>query len=209
MVLIITNDIIKMVIYMNTIKENTQDIIIINNSKFITNLYKINNKDEINNYLNNIKNIHKDATHYCYAYILDNEEKVSDDGEPSGTAGIPIKEVLSKHNLNHILCIVTRYFGGIKLGAGGLVRAYTKSVSECLKKACITKMILGKIITINFDYNKNKEIDFILKNEKIINKNYDDKITYTIATYNNETINKLKNETNINIINEKDMYIEI
>ena len=117
---------------MQTIKNNTQNEIIIKNSKFICYQYKVKDLDEIYNILNNIKEEHKDATHHCYAYILDNIKKSSDDGEPSRTAGFPILKVLENNNLNNILAIVIRYFGGIKLGAGGLVRAYTKSVTNTL-----------------------------------------------------------------------------
>ena len=112
---------------------------------------KINNIDEIKNKLERIKKTYKDATHYCYAYIIDGKEKCSDNGEPSGTAGIPILNVLKQNNLTNIICIVIRYFGGIKLGAGGLVRAYTKSVVECLKDH-IKLLIEGYNITITFEY---------------------------------------------------------
>ena len=102
---------------MFTIK-NIENTITINKSKFITNLISVNNIDEINYNLNIIKNKYKDATHNCYAYIINNNKRFSDDNEPSGTAGLPILDCLEKNNLNYVLCIVTRYFGGIKLGAG-------------------------------------------------------------------------------------------
>ena len=120
---------------MQTIKDNTSNEIIIKNSRFICYLYKIKELDDVSKYLSDIKNICKDATHYCYAYILNDKSKSSDDGEPSGTAGFPILKVLENNDLNNILAIVVRYFGGIKLGAGGLVRAYSSAVSECLNNA--------------------------------------------------------------------------
>lgn len=107
--------------------------IIIKKSKFIAKLYKINNLNEIDNVINDLKKEYKKATHICYAYIINGQEKAVDDGEPSGTAGKPILNVLQKRKLNEILVVVIRYFGGIKLGAGGLVRAYTKSASEIIK----------------------------------------------------------------------------
>ena len=90
----------------------------IKNSKFISLIFQINQKEEINKCLNRTKEKYPNATHYCYAYILEQEKYASDDGEPSGTAGIPILLVLEKQKLNHVLCIVVRYFGKIKLGAG-------------------------------------------------------------------------------------------
>ena len=104
---------------MYTISNNSKYELIIKNSKFITLLYKINNEDIVKKILNNVKEIYPDATHYCYAYIIDNQKKSSDDGEPSKTAGLPILKVLENNQLNHILAIVVRYFGGIKLGANG------------------------------------------------------------------------------------------
>lgn len=165
---------------MQTIKHNTNKEIIIKNSKFICYLYKIKDSNDINKYLDNIKIIEKDATHYCYAYILNNTKKSSDDGEPSGTAGFPILNVLESNNLNNILAIVVRYFGGIKLGAGGLVRAYTKSVSNTLSNDNIINLIKGYNIDIEFNYNQIKEIDYLLKDITINNKIFDNIIKYNI-----------------------------
>ena len=105
---------------MKTIKNNLSNEIIIKNSRFICLLIKINNID-ISDILNNIKLSYPKATHYCYGFIYNNYKKSSDDGEPTGTAGNSILFVLEKNNLNNILCVVIRYFGGIKLGAGGLI----------------------------------------------------------------------------------------
>ena len=162
---------------MYTIKENINNEIVIQKSRFITYFYKINNKNEINNYLDEIKKLYKDATHYCYSYRLDNSEKCSDDGEPNGTAGTPILHVLQMKNLNNVLCIVIRYFGGIKLGAGGLVRAYTKSVTECLNESVITKLVEGYHIKITLEHSSIKQVDYLLK-EYSINKNFDNIISY-------------------------------
>ena len=166
--------------YMYTISNNHKYELIIKNSKFITILYKLNNENNISNILNEIKKEYPDATHYCYAYIINNIKKSSDDGEPSGTAGIPILKVLEANNLTNILCIVVRYFGGIKLGANGLIRAYTKSVSNALKEISLKELINGINIDITFEYNQVKEIDYLLKNITINNKIFDNKITYNI-----------------------------
>lgn len=187
---------------MLSIKENISNEIIINKSRFITELIKINNENEVKDILINIKNKYPGATHYCYAYICGTRKKCSDDGEPSGTAGMPILNVLESNNLNNILCIVIRYFGGIKLGAGGLVRTYTKAVTECLEKAVIVNLVEGKKLKIKFNYENIKQIDFILTNIKIIDKSFDEKITYTILISDNkyqEIYHEILNNT-VNIV---------
>ena len=191
---------------MQTIKNNTHNEIIIKNSRFICYLYKIKDINEINNHLNNIKSIEKDATHYCYAYILNNTKKSSDDGEPSGTAGFPILKVLENNNLYNILAIVIRYFGGIKLGAGGLVRAYTKSVTNTLSKDNIINLTKGYNIDIEFNYNQIKEIEYLIKDITINNKIFDNTIKYNIDIPTNfiDTI-KLNN---INYQINKEILIE-
>ena len=107
----------------------------IKKSKFLGYFFKIDNIEGIKNIIENLKKEHKKATHICYAYRLSSPfaEKAVDDGEPSGTAGKPILNVLQKQNINNALLVVVRYFGGIKLGAGGLLRAYCKCASEILK----------------------------------------------------------------------------
>ena len=165
---------------MYTIKDNSVYELTIKNSKFITILYKINNKDEVRLFLENIKKEYPDATHYCYAYIIDNIKKASDDGEPSGTAGIPILKVLESNKINNILCIIIRYFGGIKLGANGLIRAYTKGVSNAIKENTLIELIDGYNINITFSYERIKEIDYLFKDIKINNKDFKNNITYNI-----------------------------
>ena len=112
---------------MKTVKKEVTNEIIINKSKFITIIIPLTTIEQIDDILKNIKNKYKDATHYCYGYVINGKEKMSDDGEPSGTAGMPILNVIKKHDLTNVICIVVRYFGGIKLGAGGLTRAYSNS----------------------------------------------------------------------------------
>lgn len=185
---------------MKTIKHNVKNEIIINKSRFICFLHKINSETEINQLLEKLKKEYKGATHYCYAYILGNVKRFNDDGEPNGTAGIPILNVLEKNELNHILAVVIRYFGGVKLGAGGLVRAYSTSVSECLNKTKIVNMVEGYEITIKFNYEKSKIIDHILKDYNILNKKFSDNITYVfkISSKNYEKIEKQIKDFEIN-----------
>lgn len=177
---------------MKTVKENIENEIIINKSRFITLLIKINNLDEIEKNLKEIKKKYKDATHYCYAYIINNHEKCSDNGEPSGTAGMPILNVLKQNDLTNILCVVIRYFGGIKLGAGGLIRAYSTSASEALNKTNIVNLIKGYKIVIEFNYDNIKQINYLLKDIQI-KKEYGNTITYTF-NIKEDSLNKIENE---------------
>ena len=177
---------------MKSIQKEITNEIIINKSKFITILTNINDIDKIKEELENIKKTYKDATHYCFAYIINNHEKCSDNGEPSGTAGMPILNVLKQNNLTNILCIVIRYFGGIKLGAGGLIRAYSTSASEALNKANIVNLVKGYKIIIEFSYDNIKQIDYLLKNIQI-KKDYSNNITYTFKI-KEEKLNKIENE---------------
>lgn len=190
---------------MYTIKENINNIIEIKNSKFICCLYKVYDINDIDKYLDKTRDTYKDATHYCYAYIIDDKKKFSDDNEPGGTAGSPILQVLEKKELNYILCVVVRYFGGIKLGAGGLVRAYSKSVSNCLDKANIINLVRGKNIDIIFSYDKVKIIDNLLKNSIILNKEFKEEIRYNV-NISNKDYDSIKNM--VDIVFNKDIYIE-
>lgn len=179
---------------MKSIKEEITNEIIINKSRFITILTNINDIDKIKEKLENIKKQYKDATHYCFAYIINNHEKCSDNGEPSGTAGMPILNVLKQNNLTNVLCVVIRYFGGIKLGAGGLIRAYSTSASEALNKANITNLVNGYNIIIEFPYDNLKQIDYLLKNIDI-KKDFQTNITYTF-NIKEDKFNQIENELN-------------
>ena len=179
---------------MKSIQKEITSEIIINKSRFITILTNINDIDKVKEKLEEIKKQYKDATHYCYAYIINNHERCSDNGEPSGTAGMPILNVLKQNDLTNILCVVIRYFGGIKLGAGGLIRAYSTSASEALNKATITNLVNGYNITIEFSYNNLKQIDYLLKNIDI-KKDYQTNIIYTL-NITEEKLKQIESELN-------------
>lgn len=189
---------------MKIIENNIENEFLIKNSKFITLLYNINNLDEINIILENIKKEYKKATHYCYAYILGDVKYSNDDGEPSGTAGAPILNVVEKNNLTNVLCIVVRYFGGIKLGAGGLIRAYGKAAREALKKATLKEIKNGYEVTFEIDYDLLSQINSILNKQKVLSKTFDIKIKYCvfIESMDNELLDFLK-ELNIEYKIEK------
>jgi len=189
---------------MLSISSNISNEIVINKSRFITFLYRVDSLNDISKYIDDLSLRYKDSTHICYAYILDNIKRFSDDGEPGGTAGMPILNVLENKNLNHILCCVVRYFGGVKLGAGGLVRAYSNSSSKILDLANIIELIPGKLCSISFNYDDTKNIDKLLSDCNIINKEYNDYVTYLFKS-DFEFINTLS-KYDVKII--EDCYIE-
>lgn len=187
---------------MKSIKFNIENEFIIKKSKFITKLYFVTSEIEIKNILDENKTEYKDATHICYAYILNNVERFNDDSEPSGTAGMPILNVLKNNNLNNVLCVVIRYFGGIKLGAGGLIRAYCSSVSEALNKTEIINVVNGKKIELTFSYDDIKKINHILNDINIVDKQFDENVKYIIIVKEknvNSLINQLTELCNIKI----------
>ncbi len=189
---------------MKSIKENVINKIEINKSIFITHLIKIEKKEEVALKLDNLKKEYKDATHYCYAYIIGDYKKSSDDNEPGGTAGVPIMDTLNKANLDNILCVVIRYFGGIKLGVGGLIRAYKKSVLEALKKAEFNTLVNGYYLEVLIDYNKQKDLEHLLNCK--YEKSFNEYVLYKIEC-NKETYELIKNK--YKIILEKEKVIEI
>lgn len=173
-------------------------------SKFISLIFRVYNEEEVKKIINNIKKEYPSATHYCYAYIIENNIKSSDDGEPSKTAGIPILNQIIGHNLNYTLIVVIRYFGGIKLGTGLLTRTYSKVAREVIQKDNIINLIKGYNITIKFNYENIKDIDYILLNSRIISKEYNNNITYNVLVIE-ETLNKLNN---YKVIINNETYIE-
>lgn len=173
-------------------------------SKFISLIFRVYNEEEVKKIINNIKKEYPSATHYCYAYIIENNIKSSDDGEPSKTAGIPILNQILGNNLNYTLIVVIRYFGGIKLGTGLLTRTYAKVAREVITKDNIIELVKGYNIDITFNYDNTKDIDYILSNSKIISKIYNNDITYN-ALVTEETLNKLNN---YNVIINNKTYIE-
>lgn len=120
-----------------------EDLLVINKSKFYSFVYPITTEEQAKEYINKLEERFADATHVCTAYLLSSPkvEKANDDGEPSGTAGKPMLELLKKKGLDNVLLAVVRYFGGIKLGAGGLVRAYTNAGNLVLDKANVVEII--------------------------------------------------------------------
>lgn len=163
-----------------TIKESVVSEITEKKSKFICHAYHVESAQEAEEILKNLRKRYHDARHNCFAYkiIKDNISRSSDDGEPSGTAGVPILNILNGRNLSNILVVVTRYFGGILLGTGGLVRAYSLATTEALENAEILSQELGLEAKFLVEYKDLEELKYHLKNQQIsITKlNYGEKI---------------------------------
>lgn len=191
---------------MYSINEFKEFVTEIQKSKFICRLIKLNSFEQIEEELDKVRNDWSGATHYCYAYLFENKKKCSDDGEPGGTAGMPILNVLENNNLSNILCIVVRYFGGIKLGAGGLVRAYTQSVTNTLEVCELVEIKKGKKVEIIFPYNQDKRINYLLSNFTILEKYFEENIRYIFNICNDDLNILTDNNISYNIL-EDNIYI--
>ena len=170
-----------------TIEENVQTEITEKKSKFIANLFYVENVEEAEELIKKTKKKYFDAKHNCIAYRVIEKgqiiEKSSDDGEPSGTAGQPILSILQKNNLANVLIIVTRYFGGILLGTGGLVRAYSSSLLNAIEETKKVTKCLGQELQVELDYNEFENFKYYCKKNKIniIKVEYQEYIECTIS----------------------------
>lgn len=192
-----------------TIKQNIETEIIVKKSKFICNLVKVNSQEEAENVIKSIKKKYHDARHNCIAYRVYNEDKIieksSDDGEPSGTAGGPMLNILNKNGLCNILVVVTRYFGGILLGTGGLVKAYSDATLLAVEKAEKVEKCIGIEAVATLEYNNLESFKYYCKknNINIVELEYTDIVFCKIeleegileklfADYETKTINLLE-----------------
>lgn len=188
----------------NGIESEATCTIIVQKSKFISYAIPIFTKEDINKNLKRFREQYYDATHICYAYILNEngvQEKYSDDGEPSGTAGYPICNVLKKKNLTNVLIVVVRYFGKIKLGAGGLTRTYGACASSVLEISKEHKYILAKKITIQFESGEYFKYVHLINSSmvKIKKESFEDYFCNVEACVNEEDVNVFLNQLkNIN-----------
>ena len=191
-----------------TVFESGESTIIIEKSKFIGYSRHVETEEDALTFINEIKKKNKDATHNVSAYILGekkNAQKYSDDGEPSGTAGIPILELMKKEELTNSAIVVTRYFGGIKLGAGGLVRAYSKSAKSTLENSLISQKKIFIPIEILFDYSYLGKIQNDISTRNILSSKptFEDVVKYTIYVDKGEidsSINHINDLTSGNVI---------
>ena len=155
-------------------------------SRFIADVCKVQNKEEAQRKLDQIRKKYFDAKHHCYAYVIIEQEtrveKFSDDKEPSGTAGAPILAVIRGKGLANVLVVVTRYFGGVLLGTGGLVKAYSEATQKALEIVTFPKMEWGKQIQLTLDYSELENIRYYCRKNKIkiVQENYFDKVKILI-----------------------------
>ena len=165
-----------------SIENNVETEIIEKKSKFIANLIKVESKVEAEEKINEIKKKYHDARHNCIAYRIIEEEQIieraSDDGEPSGTAGGPMLNILKTNNLANVLIVVTRYFGGILLGTGGLVRAYSDSLLKAIEKSKKIEETIGIGLEVEIEYNNFEKFKYYCKNKQIniVETKYSEKI---------------------------------
>jgi len=150
-----------------TVKGYGESEIIISKSRFLTYIERAESEEDAMMFIERIKKMHHNATHNCSAYIIgehDHIQKANDDGEPSGTAGVPMLEVLKKQGLKDTVVVVTRYFGGIKLGGGGLIRAYGKATTEGLLAAQVVERKLHHLMKVEIDYTWLGKVENELRN---------------------------------------------
>ena len=169
-----------------TVAQDCENVIIIEHSKFICYLKGVSDEKDAKDFIALIKKKHSLANHNCYAYIADDKglvQKFSDDGEPQGTAGLPMLEVLKAKKIYKTVAVVTRYFGGIKLGTGGLTRAYSSSVSECLNIAKIADMQIATVFETQTDYEGYSRLLKLLSSGGIVTLDtvFDNSVTVKFA----------------------------
>lgn len=169
-----------------TIAQNGQHEIVIRGSRFICTLERVETEDEAKEFINRIKKEHWKATHNCSAYLIGDRDEIQrahDDGEPSGTAGVPMLEVLKKNELHYVAAVVTRYFGGTKLGAGGLIRAYSKSVSTALREMGIVKRSIQLPITCTVSYSASGKLEnqLLQSDYVLLHTDYTDQVAFHVG----------------------------
>ncbi|SFM23986.1 uncharacterized protein, YigZ family [Gracilibacillus orientalis] len=202
-----------------TVKPNGTDEQLIQKSRFIGYVQRVANEDDAQQFIQSIKKKHADATHNCSAYMIgehDQIQKANDDGEPSGTAGVPILEVLKKRQLKDTAVVVTRYFGGTKLGAGGLIRAYSSTTTLAINTTGVVERKRMKKYFVTVDYTLLGKVENELRQSSYIlgEMEYLDQVTLHVRTLNGEETTFMDWITNltsgkVEIQEGEDSYIEI
>ena len=168
-----------------TVVGNAENTTVIERSKFICYAKGVENEEEAKEFIASIKTQNSLATHNCYAYVADDKgliAKFSDDGEPQGTAGLPMLEVLKNKKFYKTAVVVTRYFGGIKLGTGGLTRAYSGAVLDCLNVAKSVNMLSAEFLELNLDYDGySKLLKLVDEEVRVVDSNFGEKISISLA----------------------------
>ena len=194
--------------YMNDKSAETE--IVIKKSRFLSFIKRTESEDEAKAFIADIKKQHKAATHNCSAYIIRKSaliQKADDDGEPQGTAGVPILEVLKKEELYNVAVVVTRYFGGIKLGAGGLIRAYSQGASSAVQDAGKAVEVPVVPLSVTLDYTFTSKFEHFLgtTDAAIVSQDYTDKVSYIIHVKEkgvDDIVNTLREITSNNFFYE-------
>jgi len=168
-----------------TVELDGKDEVVIQKSRFIGHVRRVESEEAAQAFIQEIKKIHHSASHNCSAYMIGahNEiQKANDDGEPSGTAGVPILEVLKKRDLKDTAIVITRYFGGTKLGAGGLIRAYSSTTSQAIDTTGVVKRILMQVVQITVAYPLLGKVENELRNAnyRIEKIDYLEAVTFTV-----------------------------
>ncbi|RSK54133.1 YigZ family protein [Bacillus canaveralius] len=194
-----------------TVKGYGEHEITIQKSRFIASVSRAKTEAEAQEFIQKIKKQHWNATHNCSAYLIgenDQIQKANDDGEPSGTAGVPILEVLKKKHLKDTVVVITRYFGGIKLGAGGLIRAYGKSTSEGIEATGIVERTLMRVMHTTIDYTLLGKVENELRSSVYSIKEIHYLESVEIETYVEETQKETFTEWMIELTNAKNQITE-
>ena len=181
-----------------SVKQCSEAEYTVNRSRFIGRCFPVESEEAALCLLGDIRKKHWDATHNCFAYRIGENAaaRFSDDGEPGGTAGKPIMDVLTGRELTNVLCVVTRYFGGILLGAGGLVRAYSKSAADAVTKAGMVSYLPGTILDIPMDYSRYGALEgFIRANAEVRNVAFAQNVVVTVAVEDTNLLKFMKEVT--------------
>lgn len=190
-------------IVFNTIEKENSAEIVEKKSRFIANIYNVESKEDAEEKIKQIKKKYYDAKHHCFAFSIIEEngiiQKSSDDGEPSGTAGAPILNIIKSNNLQNVLIIVTRYFGGILLGTGGLTRAYSEAAGKVVEQSELIQKEPGMKVNLEIDYNDNEKFKYYCQknNINIIKIKYTENIFYKIEL-NEKEYKKIEEKSKTN-----------
>lgn len=168
---------------MYRIKDDSMAELEIKKSRFLCYLHKSFSEADAKDFIQQIKKLHPNARHHCYAFIIGEQNELqrsNDDGEPQGTAGVTMLECLANRQMQDIVAVTVRYFGGIKLGAGGLIRAYSKSVSNALEHAVITQKQKRLVYSMTFSYELIGKLDYFFRQKEVelLDKDYKELVTY-------------------------------
>ncbi|MHA5134374.1 YigZ family protein [Oenococcus oeni] len=177
-----------------TVKQNSTKELIIKKSRFIADIYPLKEEQEAKKIIENVRKKNPNANHVVFAYTvgLNREiQRMSDNGEPVGTAGKPVLDAITKNNLINVLITVTRYFGGIKLGAGGLIRAYSQSASQTIENAQLATLVNYDRLQLIFDYSLIDKLEYFIEKQKavVMETNYQTKVQAVILVETSDSKN--------------------